>query len=265
VSGTVLQETNNNQGLAGIAYNTRLMPLKACFGYWEIQIATSASNTPGYVNPNVQGGCTTADATAAIRFAADNGAQVINLSFGGPGASPAFLDALRYAVQRGAFVAMSAGNEFEEGNPTEYPAAYGPQIDGAMTVGAVGPSRRRAFYSNTGPSVEIVAPGGDDRDGGLAATIYQTGIFDPDFDPVRIAVPRFDRYYEKPAEGTSMAAPHISGVAALLYAQGIRNPEAIEAAIKRFSTDLGAPGRDDEYGAGLVDARAALRGLGVAK
>jgi serine protease len=62
-----------------------------------------------------------------------------------------------------------------------------------------------------------------------------------------------------------MATPHIAGVAALLYAQGIKNPAAIEAAIKRSAVDLGTPGRDDEYGYGLVDARAAVRGLGVAK
>src|SRR6185436_14309793 len=122
-------------------------------------------------------------------------------------------DVLRYAVQHGVFIAMAGGNEFESGNPIEYPAAYGPEIEGAMTVGAVGRSRRRAYYSNTGASIEIVAPGGDDRDGGLAGTIYQIGVFDSDFNPFTIAIPRFDRYYEKPSEGTSMAAPHIAGVA----------------------------------------------------
>ena len=62
-----------------------------------------------------------------------------------------------------------------------------------------------------------------------------------------------------------MAAPHVAGMAALLYSQGITNPAAIEAAIKRFARDLGAPGRDNEYGYGLVDARATLLGLGVAR
>jgi serine protease len=62
-----------------------------------------------------------------------------------------------------------------------------------------------------------------------------------------------------------MASPHVAAVAALLYSQGITNPAAIEAAIKRFARDLGAPGRDDEFGYGLVDARASLRGFGVAR
>jgi serine protease len=62
-----------------------------------------------------------------------------------------------------------------------------------------------------------------------------------------------------------MAAPHVSGLAALLYQQGIKTPAAIEAALKRFAKDLGPAGRDDEYGAGLIDARATLRGLGLAK
>jgi subtilisin family serine protease len=62
-----------------------------------------------------------------------------------------------------------------------------------------------------------------------------------------------------------MAAPHVAGVAALLYGQGITNPAAIAAAIKKFAKDLGTAGVDNEYGAGLVDARAALRGLGVAR
>jgi serine protease len=62
-----------------------------------------------------------------------------------------------------------------------------------------------------------------------------------------------------------MAAPHVTALAALLHSQGITKPSAIEAAIKRFARDLGTPGRDDEYGAGLIDARATLRGLGVAR
>jgi serine protease len=80
-----------------------------------------------------------------------------------------------------------------------------------------------------------------------------------------LAAPRYDRYATGGKSGTSMAAPHVSGLAALLYNQGVTKPAAIEAALKRFAKDLGTAGRDDEYGHGLVDARATLRGLGVAK
>ena len=82
--------------------------------------------------------------------------------------------------------------------------------------------------------------------------------------PARLA-PAFNRYTDLGFAGTSMAAPHVSALAALLYRQGITNPAAIEAAIRRFAQDLGTPGRDDEYGFGMIDARATLRGLGAAR
>ena len=264
VAGTVLQETNNALGLAGVAYKATLMPLKACFGYWEVQFLLSDLGIPEFA-PLDSGGCADDSVAAAMRYAVDNGAKIINLSLGAEGESPILLEALRYAVARGVFVAISAGNAFEEGNPVEYPAFYASQIDGAVTVGAVGRSRMRAYYSNTGSYVELVAPGGDVRDGGVAGLVFQTGLRESDFDPEVVIRPRFDRYEEQPSQGTSMAAPHVAGVAALLYSQGFRQPAAIEAAMKRFARDLGSPGRDNEYGAGLIDARTTLLGLGVGR
>lgn len=264
LSGTLLEETNNAVGLAGIAYRARLMPLKACYGYWEIQLAQSAAGIEGFVDQRETGVCPDSAVSEAIRYAADNGASVISLSLGGAGASPITREALQYAVGRGVFVAISNGNQYERGNPVEYPAAYAPELSGVVSVGAVGPGLIRAFYSSTGSHLELVAPGGDLRQG-AAAQVYQMGLQTVDFDAATVIRPRFDRYFEAPLQGTSVATPHVAGVAALLYTQGIRAPAAIEAALRQSARDLGVPGRDDEYGAGLIDARGALRGVGIAR
>ncbi len=265
IAGTVLQETNNGRGLAGMAYQARLMPLKVCYGYWEVQFIQSASGIPGFVDPRETGNCPDTAVAEAIRYAADNGANVISLSLGGPAASPITREALAYAVGKGVFVAISNGNQYERGNDVEYPAAYAPELDGVVSVGAVGRTQRRSYYSSTGAHLELVAPGGDLREGGAAGTIYQFGLFSPDFSAATVVRPRFDRYTDVPMQGTSMATPHVAGLAALLFSQGVRSPAAVEAAMRRTARDLGTAGRDEEYGDGLVDARAALRGLGLAR
>jgi serine protease len=262
VAGTALQETNNGLGLAGIAHSAHLLPLKACIGYWELQFALSDRGIPAFVRPDESAGCPDAAVAQAIEFAADSGVQVINLSLGGPDPAPVLLEALRYAVDRGVFVAIAAGNEFTEGNPVTYPASYAAEIDGVVSVGAVGRSGRRAFYSNTGPYIELAAPGGDVLDGGAPAAVYQSSLFGSDFDPRRVIRPSFDRYAEVGYQGTSMAAPHVAGVAALLYARGVTQPSAVESRLKSVARDLGTPGRDSEFGFGLIDAPAALAGTG---
>ncbi len=269
VASTIGEETNNSLAEAGIAYRVKLMPVKVCVGFWEVQFVMSATGYRGFVPPNV-GGCPTSEVAEGIRYAADNGAKVINLSLGGFEPSAIVRDAVAYAVGKGAFIAIAMGNEFEDGNPVGYPAAYAADLDGVMSVGALGRSLVRSFYSNTGPHNEISAPGGDDRDGGAGGMIWQSTIFRTDSNPATVIAPRFDRYAESAFEGTSMAAPHVAGTAALIISQGVTTPAAVEALIKKTARFLGTPkvgtpGRNEEYGYGLIQPRAALLGFGLAR
>jgi serine protease len=262
VASTIGEETNNNVGEAGIAYGAKIMPVKVCVGYWDVQFAMSAAGIPGFT-PFGAGGCPLSAIALGLRYAADNGAKAINMSLGGSNPSNTERDAINYAVGKGAFVAVAGGNEFEEGNPVEFPAGFANAIDGAMSVAAVGQSLRRSYYSNTGSHIEIAAPGGDDRDGGIDGLIWQVTIAFSDSDPSRVLFPRFDRYAEEPNEGTSMATPHVTGLAALLLSQGVTKPAAIEALIRSTALDKGSTGRDNEFGFGVIQPRVALRGLGV--
>jgi serine protease len=259
VAGTIGQLTNNNVGTAGMAYNVRLMPVKIIEGLWDEVCGSPAIGTDDVV-------------ARGIRYAADNGARVLNLSIGRTegGLSPVVNDALRYAVGRGAFVAVASGNTRDVGNQANRLAELAPDLDGMVAVAAVGRTLNLAYYSTTGSYVEIAAPGGDQRQGGQTGGILQQ-TFDLEFVETyfgprsQFGPPRFDMFDFNFFQGTSMATPHVSGFAALLMQQGITSPAAIEAAIKRFATDRGAPGRDDQYGFGLINPRATLRGLGLAR
>jgi serine protease len=260
VAGTIGENTNNGVALAGIAYNVRIMPLKACQSYWDVQFARSANGFTGFA-PLDSGGCPTSATNAAIRFAADNGARVINYSIGGTSPNATIRDAMTYAISKGVFVAMSNGNEFEDGNPTTYPASYGPSLNGAMSVAATTRVDSKSYYSSTGVQTEIAAPGGDGRQGNV---VWQQSILSTDYNQFNVIFPRFDRYSERGFQGTSMASPHVAGLAALLVSQ-IPNitPAQIEFIIRTTAKDIGAAGRDDSFGHGLIQPRAALFGQGI--
>lgn len=259
VAGTVGQLTNNSLGGAGMAYNVRIMPVKIIQALWDEIFSSPNEGTDDVV-------------ARGIRYAADNGAKVINLSIGrsSGGPAPVVTDAMRYAVARGVFIAVASGNTRDSGNQPNRLAQPAPDINGMVAVGAVGRTLDAAYYSTSGTFVELAAPGGDQRAGSTSAGILQQTL---DLDlletyerpPSQYGPPRADSFSYYYFQGTSMATPHVSGFAALLMQQGVTSPAAIEAAMKLFATDKGAAGRDDLYGHGLINPRATLRGLGLAR
>jgi serine protease len=262
VSGTIGQLTNDNVGTAGVAFNVRIMPIKVLASFWDVVLGCAPET-----------GGTDDDVARGVRYAADNGAKIINLSLGGPGpvgSSPVMEDAIKYAVGKGVFVAIAAGNDFEDGNRTQEPAEIAQRVKGAVSVAAVDPNKSHSWFSSSGDWVELSAPGGSDRGFGDGGYVWQqtfdfsrTDTFDPEFGPYR--APRFDVLGYVGYIGTSQATPHVAGVAAMLMQQGITDPAAIEDALETSATHLGASGRNPLYGFGLINARNALFGLGIAK
>ncbi|PRP92879.1 Thermophilic serine proteinase precursor [Enhygromyxa salina] len=224
VTGTVAQATDNGVGVAGIAHKAKIMPLKVL---------------------GATGGGSVADIANAIRYAADNGADVINMSLGGPLPSRVMAKAVAYAHDKGVTVVCAAGNE--KRSRVSYPAAY----EGSVAVAATDYEGKRSFYSNWGKQLDISAPGGDTRsdkngdgqpDGVLQNTI---AIQDPS---------RNDYLW---FQGTSMASPHAAGVAGMIVAQGVTNPKEVERILKETAVHPNKKEWDKEYGAGIIDAEAA--------
>jgi serine protease len=280
VSGTIGQLTNDGIGTAGVAFNVKLMPVKVLASTWDLLFA-------GFTNISNVGGSDD-DVARGIRYAADNGAKILNMSLGSSGppdcatrpnqsdCSPVIEAAMRYAVGKGCFIAVAGGNEFETTvapygtNPTSVIAEIASRIPGAVSVAAVDRGRAHAYYSSSGSYIELAAPGGSERGFGNDGYVRQQTFDFTRTDtflqpPAQFVAPRFDMFGYIGYIGTSMAAPHVAGVAAMLMQQGITNPAAIEDILEKTAVDLGTPGRDNTFGFGLVDARAALRGLGLAK
>lgn len=233
VAGTIAQTTNNGEGVAGVAYDAALMPVKVL---------------------DSQGSGSYAVIAEGIYFAADNGADVINMSLGGPVSSVTLENALDYARNPGKYgashdpvtIVAATGND---SGAVGYPAAYDAYV---IAVGATDYNMNLAYYSNYGPEVDVVAPGGDvtvdlNNDG------YGDGILQNTFGNN----PRDMGYYFY--QGTSMATPHVAGTAALMISNGnATTPDQVQRALQDTAHERGEPGKDNLYGYGLIDAYAAL-------
>jgi serine protease len=222
VAGTIAQSTHNGIGVTGVAYKAKIMPIKVLSG---------------------QGSGTVSGIAEGIRWAADNGAKVINMSLGGRMSSQVLGKAVKYAHDKGVTVVCAAGNDGK--GRVSYPAAY----PGAVAVAATQKDEATAFYSNWGKQIDIAAPGGNTRSDPTGGVLQNTLYAGKD-----------DYFFFM---GTSMASPHVAGVAALVVGAGVSDPDKVEQILKetarRPKLDANAPDYAEHYGAGIIDAAAAVR------
>jgi len=244
VASTVAQATNNNRSFAGFAFNCALMPVKVL---------------------DDEGFGTFFDVAEGIDYAANftqdgrRPVKVINMSLGGDTSSEDVRRAADRAFAAGVVLVAAAGNDSE--GSVDFPAS----LPNVIAVGAVDARKQRAFYSNFGTQLGVVAPGGDcgRNDSGNAFgadCVWQQGA-----DPDQVAAGRYDVFVSLGLDGTSTASPHVAALAALLVSQGITDPASVRAAIEQTAERLGgapAGGRNDTFGHGLIQPARALSGLG---
>ena len=234
VAGTIAAASNNSLGTAGVSWGAKIMPLRV--------LGKNGGNSY--------------DVMQAVLYAAgldnDSGtlpsqrADVINLSLGGGGYSQTEQDAFTRARGAGVIIVAAAGNN--NSSSPSYPAAY----QGVTSVSAVDSKFGRAAYSNFGPLIDVAAPGGtfawDANNDGQPDGVYSTSGNDSSG-----AI----EYTYRLLTGTSMAAPHVAGVIALMKAVNPElTPEAFDTLLASgaLTQDIGVPGRDNDFGYGLIDA-----------
>jgi subtilisin family serine protease len=218
VAGIIGALSNNGTGVAGVAWDTRIMPLKTLRG-----------DGVGYTSWSI----------AAVTWAADHGADVINMSLGSVFKNQAYQDAINYAHSKGVLVVASAGNcgdgfYYLNGcsyqDQPSYPGAY----NNVMAVASTTQTDGQSSFSTQGSYVDIAAPG---------SSIYST---------------KKDGGYGY-LSGTSQAAPHVAGLAALVKAaHPDYEPDQIQATIQEAAVDLDPTGKDIQFGWGRIDAAVAL-------
>ena len=210
VAGIIAAAANNGIGGSGVAPNAKILPVKV-------------------LDQAGQGDAR--DVAAGVRYAADNGAKVINLSLGGAAESPSLTQAITYANDKGALVIAAAGNGGANDKP-KWPAS----LDLTLAVTAVDQSNNATSFDQRGEYIDIAAPGA-----GIVSTVKGDYGF---------------------SSGTSMAAGFVAGAAALLFAAEPRVTNAqVRDILLRTATDIGDPGRDVTFGVGLINMVAALAEL----
>jgi serine protease len=238
VSGIIAAETDNNTGVTGVTWSTMLMPLRALG----------------------QGGGTDFDILQAVRYAArldnDSGtlpaqrADIINLSLGGSSFSVAAQSLFTEVRTEGIIVIAAAGNSAS--STLFYPAAY----EGVVSVSAVDPNKDLTWYSNFGPTIDSAAPGGDNT-ADINLDGFPDGVLSTCGNDTTSAIEFVYCFFQ----GTSMAAPHMAGVVALMKAiYPALTPGELDILLisGSITEDLGPTGRDDQFGHGLIDAFGAL-------
>lgn len=216
VAGIAAAETNNGEGIAGVAWNCMVLPIKVADSTGSIAIAAEI---------------------AGINYAVEQGADVINLSLGGPGSDPFEQAAVAYAHEHDIVVVAAAGNN---GGATEYPAAY----DECMAVAATDYDDLRSTWSNFGPEIDVAAPGD------TVFSLYPTDLVVPPFLPYAWG------------QGTSASAPHVAGLAALIRSiKPELSAEDIMNVIRYTADDVNSAsyeGRDNFIGYGRISMEKAL-------
>ena len=232
VTGVIAATTGNGRGVAGIAPNVRIMPLKVL---------------------NFIGRGTTTRVAEAIYYAVSKGARVINLSLGGEAPSMALQRAVDHAARHQVLVVLAAGNAGKEMAQPRF--VDQPNL---ITVGAIDPARVRAGFSNYGPGVDLVAPGTDILSLRARRTDVSLVAGLADYAAGQNFVGRGAHYYR--ANGTSFAAPFVTAAAALLIG---RDPKLDATSVKRMllqsAKDLDIPGVDNQTGYGLLDLPGSLK------